>query len=231
MHSPSLLSMFCLCLALAGTVTCMAENTNQPAPPNAETPSPAAVRPDVPFIATPDAVVDQMLKMAEIKEGDVLYDLGCGDGRIVIAAAEKFGVRAVGVEIDPELVKRARQTVAEKKLGHLVTIKQEDIYEIDFQEATVMMIYLSRRINEDLMPDLAKLKPGSRIISHQFDMGNAKEVDLQTVRVDALKDDEQYGGHERLIYKWLVPWETTIKPPVDRRKKPAGWKQRNGRAD
>jgi SAM-dependent methyltransferase len=115
--------------------------------------------PDVIYVPTPQAVVDKMLEMAEVKKGDVVYDLGCGDGRIVVTAAKKYGVKAIGFDIDPQRVKEALENVRSNKVEHLVTIKQEDIFKLDLGEASVVTLYLLPDLNVRLMPQLAKLRP------------------------------------------------------------------------
>ncbi|MCX7887519.1 MAG: methyltransferase domain-containing protein [Verrucomicrobiae bacterium] len=161
-------------------------------------------KPDVVFVPTPQPVVDKMLELAEIKPGDIVYDLGCGDGRIVVTAAKRYGVRAIGVDIDPERVKESLENVRSNKVEHLVTILQKDIFAMDFSDATVVFLYLLPSLNVKLMPQLAKLKPGSRIVSHDFDMRGAKPV--KVVTVTANNDNGDYSS-EHTIYKWVVPWE------------------------
>jgi ubiquinone/menaquinone biosynthesis C-methylase UbiE len=177
--------------ALAQTSdTRKAESANNAAP-NRE--------PDVIFVPTPQPAVDKMLEMAEIKPGDIVYDLGCGDGRIVVTAAKKYGVKAVGVDIDPERIKESQENVRTNKVEKLVTIRHADIFELDFSEATVVTLYLLPSLNVKLMPKLARLKPGTRIVSYEFDMRGAKPKEV--VRQD-------FGrGYEATIYKWVVPWE------------------------
>jgi SAM-dependent methyltransferase len=159
--------------------------------------------PDVPYVPTPRVVVEKMLELAEVKKDDVVYDLGCGDGRIVVTAAKKYGVRAVGVDIDPERVEESRANVRKNKLEKLVTIKKADIFTLDFKEATVVTLYLLPEVNVKLMPQLARLKPGSRIVSHDFAMRGARPS--KVVRIKA----PDYRGHERehVIYLWTVPWD------------------------
>lgn len=156
--------------------------------------------PDVIFVPTPMEVVEKMLEAAQIKKGDVLYDLGCGDGRIVVTAAKKYGIKAVGIDIDPQRVKESLENVKTNGVEKLVTIKQGDIFEEDISEATVVTMYLLPDLNVKLMPKLAKLKPGTRIISYQFDMRGAKPAE-----VIQLKDKD--NGWSRTIYKWVIPWE------------------------
>jgi len=172
-----------------------------------ENPPPPVREPDVVFVPTPQEVVDKMLEMAEVKKGDVVYDLGCGDGRIVVTAARKYGVKAVGFDINPVRVKESQENVKSNKVEHLVTIKQADIFTLDLREANVVALYLLPELNVRLMPQLQKLKPGSRIVSHDFDMRGAKPV--QVHRMTVTEGDSTRNEHT--IYKWVVPWtkETT----------------------
>ncbi|MHB1306107.1 MAG: SAM-dependent methyltransferase [Limisphaerales bacterium] len=160
-------------------------------------------KPDVVFVPTPTGVVDKMIELAEIKPGDVLYDLGCGDGRFVVAAARKHGIKAVGVDIDPQRVADSLANVRSNKVEHLVTIKQADIFELDFSDATVVTLYLLPELNVRLKPKLAKLKPGTRILSYEFEMAGAKP--LRVVECPAGPGFDHYPS---TIYKWVVPWET-----------------------
>ncbi|QDV38554.1 SAM-dependent methyltransferase [Tautonia plasticadhaerens] len=165
--------------------------------------------PDVIYDPTPQPVVEAMLEAAGVKEGDVVYDLGCGDGRIVVTAARKYGVKAVGLDIDPKRVEEARANVEENGVGDLVTIRQADIFREDLSEASVVTLYLLPSLNVKLMPQLRKLKPGSRIVSHNFDMKGAKPKRIFSV------EDER--GPDRLVYLWVVPWEEegTQPPPPE----------------
>jgi 2-polyprenyl-3-methyl-5-hydroxy-6-metoxy-1,4-benzoquinol methylase len=149
--------------------------------------------PDVIFVPTPQDVVDEMLRIAGVKKGDVLYDLGSGDGRIPVTAAKKFGVRAVGIDIDPERIKEANENARRNGVTDLVKFRQEDLFKADFREATVVTLYLLPDLNERLRPRLwAELKPGTRIVSHQFEMG--KWQPEKTVEVNG-----------RTIYFWTIP--------------------------
>ncbi|MDY0000251.1 MAG: class I SAM-dependent methyltransferase [Polyangia bacterium] len=161
--------------------------------------------PDVPFAATPQAAVEKMLELAELRTDDVLYDLGCGDGRIVITAAKKYGVRAMGYDIDPVRVKESRENVRKAGVEHLVTIRRADVLSLDLSGATVITLFMMEAINVALMPRLRRLKPGSRILSYRFGMGAA--IPHQTVR------DTFGAGVGRTIYKWVVPWEERGAPP------------------
>jgi ribosomal protein L11 methylase PrmA len=155
----------------------------------------AAAQPvlDVPYVPTPEPVVDAMLKLAQVKRGDVLYDLGSGDGRIVIAAAKRYGVRGTGVDIDPRRIDEANANARKAGVAKLVRFVNRDLFEVDFSEATVVTLYLLPRINLQLRPKLlAELRPGTRIVSHGFDMGDWKPE--QAVMVGS-----------NTIYLWTVP--------------------------
>ncbi len=169
---------------------------------------PMARQPDVIFVPTPQAVVDKMLELAEVKPGDVVYDLGCGNGRIVVTAAKKYGVKAVGFDINPERIKESLENVRENHVENLVTIRQEDIFTLDLSQASVITLYLLPSLNVKLMPQLAKCKPGTRIVSHDFDMRGAKPVVTLQMSVDNDSSDENTNyGPSHTIYKWVVPWE------------------------
>jgi len=130
--------------------------------------------PDVVFVPTPPAVVDAMLKVAGVGKDDVLYDLGSGDGRIPITAAKRFGTRGVGIDIDPERVAEANAGAREQGVTDRVRFVQGDLFEQDLSEATVVTLYLLPTLNMKLRPTLQALKPGTRIVSHAFDMGDWK---------------------------------------------------------
>jgi precorrin-6B methylase 2 len=154
-------------------------------------------RPDVVFVPTPQEVVDKMLELAEVKKTDLVYDLGCGDGIIVVTAAKKYGCKAVGFDIDPQRVKESKENVKKNGVEKLVTIKEADIFKQDLREANVITLYLLPDLNVKLIPQLEKLKPGSRIVSHAFDMKGVKPK--QVVKVPC-KD-----GVEREVYLWVTP--------------------------
>ena len=153
-----------------------------------------AREPDVIFVPTPPDVVDAMLALAEVRDGDVLYDLGSGDGRIPITAARRWGTRGVGIDIDPQRIREANENARANGVEKLVSFRNEDLFEANFKEATVVTLYLLPSLNEKLRPKLWKdLKPGTRIVSHAFDMGDwepEKTVDVP--------------GAGR-IYLWRVP--------------------------
>jgi tRNA G37 N-methylase Trm5 len=145
----------------------------------------------VPFVPSPENVVDKMIELAGVKKGDVVYDLGSGDGRIVIAAAKK-GARAVGFEIDPDLVAESRANIQKAGVQESAEIRNQDILTVDLSGASVVTMYLLPDVNLKLRPNLQKqLKPGSRIVSHSFDMGDWKADKV-----------EQVNG--RTIYLWTI---------------------------
>ena len=128
--------------------------------------------PDVIYVPTPQEVVDAMLTMANVTAKDVVYDLGSGDGRIPITAAQKYGARGVGIDINPERIKEAEANLAKANVGDKVKFLNQDLFETDISQATVVTLYLLPSLNLKLMPTLKKLKPGTRIVSHSFDMGS-----------------------------------------------------------
>jgi trans-aconitate methyltransferase len=153
----------------------------------------AAQQPDVIYVPTPQALVDEMLKLAGVHKGDVLYDLGSGDGRIPVTAAKRFGIRAVGIDIDPERIREAEDNAKRAGVSGLVQFRREDLFGTDFHEASVVTLYLLPELNLRLRPRLlAELKPGTRIVSHQFDMGD-------------WKPEKQLELDGRTIYLWRVP--------------------------
>ena len=134
--------------------------------------SPLSRKADVLYIPTPQPVVDAMLELAQVKADDVVYDLGSGDGRIVISAAKKYGATGVGIEIDPALVLRARRNADEAGVADRVRFVSEDLFTADLSGASVVTLYLLQSLNERLRPKLVReLKPGARIVSHVFNMG------------------------------------------------------------
>jgi SAM-dependent methyltransferase len=176
------------------------------------TPKAPARKPDVIFVPTPQKVVDRMLEMAEVKKGDVVYDLGCGDGRIVVTAAKKYGVKAIGFDINPERVKESLENVRTNKVENLVTIKEADIFTLDLSGASVVTLYLLPDLNVKLMPQLEKMKPGTRIVSHDFDMRGAKPVQVESVK----GDDDEMGEGEHTVYKWTIPLQKEGNPPANK---------------
>ena len=144
--------------------------------------------PDIHYVPTSGGVTDSMLKLAKVTAEDVVYDLGSGDGRIVITAAKKYGARGIGIELDPELIKKANRNAQKAGVSDRVTFVQADLFKTDFSDATVVTLYLSNSINRRLASILQRqLKPGSRIVSHRFDMGDdwkpEADVRLEGTRV------------------------------------------------
>lgn len=161
--------------------------------------------PDVPYVPTTDQAVSAMLKLAGVKKNDIVYDLGCGDGRIVVAAARDFGARGVGIDINPVRVKEAKANAAKAKVESLVRFEENDLFQADFHEATVVTLFLLPAINLKLRPRLiAQLRPGTRVVSNTFDMGDWKAD--QEARVD--DSDEETGLSQRL-FLWVVPERKT----------------------
>lgn len=152
---------------------------------------------DVPFVPTPLSVVDVMLEVAGVTGDDVVYDLGSGDGRIVIAAARKHGARGVGYDLDPVRVKEARANAREAGVEDRVRFEVQNVFTADFREATVVTMYLLPDVNQQLKPRLlAELRPGTRIVSHAFDLGDWKADKVLEVKGD-------HGNHT--VYYWVVP--------------------------
>ena len=149
--------------------------------------------PDVIYVPTPPQVVERMLALGKVGKGDVVYDLGCGDGRVVIEAAKRYGVRGVGIDIDPQRIAEANANARAAGVTHLVEFRLADLFETDLKEATVVTLYLLPSLNLKLRPKLHKeLRKGTRIVSHDFDMGDWKP--LQTANVNG-----------RTVYLWTIP--------------------------
>ena len=149
--------------------------------------------PDVIFVPTPQEVVDAMLEVAKVTKNDVVYDLGSGDGRIPVTAAKKYGARAVGIDIDPQRIKEANANAQTAGVTDKVKFLNADLFTTDISEASVVTLYLLPSLNVKLMPKLkAELKPGTRIVSHAFDMGDWKPE--QTLNVNG-----------RTVYYWTIP--------------------------
>ena len=156
--------------------------------------------PDVPFDPSPHHVVEQMLKLADVRKGDVVYDLGCGDGRIVIAAAQQFGARGVGIDIDPQRIRESLENAREAGVTGRVRFRNEDLFEADISEATVVTLFLWPEVNLKLRQKLWRdLKPGTRVVSYYWDMGDWEPER----RIPA-------DGHE--IYLWTIPSRRPTQP-------------------
>jgi membrane-associated phospholipid phosphatase len=160
-------------------------------PPRAQVPP--LRKPDVFYVPTPPGVVDAMLKLARVTDKDIVYDLGCGDGRIPIAAAQKYGARGVGVDIDPKRIEEANENAKAAGVTENVTFITQDLFESDIHDATVVTLYLLPSLNEKLMPKLKKeLKPGTRVVSHAFDMGAG------------WPPDDRGEAEGKTVYLWII---------------------------
>ncbi len=166
------------------------------------TPSATRAEDTIPFVPSPMHVVQRMLEVAEIKRGDILYDMGSGDGRIVIEAAKKFGVRGVGIDSNAELVAKARDNAAKEGVSHLVEFRAQDDLTVDISEATVVTLYMFKWFNNALRPKLQKLKPGSRVVAHDFDIDDWKPTKVEYVAPP--KDDTSEYSESRTLYIWKV---------------------------
>jgi precorrin-6B methylase 2 len=171
-----------------------------PAPATkAQEPAQEPARPslDVPYVPTPQPVVDEMLRLAKPTKDDVLYDLGCGDGRIVITAAKKYGTRGIGFDLDPQRIKESRANAEQAGVTDRVTFKQQDLFKTPIGEATVLTMYLLPSVNMKLRPRiLSELRPGTRVVSHAFTM-------------EDWRPDEQSSAGGGNVYFWLVPANLT----------------------
>ncbi len=187
---PSRVALFALALSLAPFGAAVAQE-DEP------------VKKDVPYVPTPQEVVDKMIEMAEIKEGDIVYDLGCGDGRMIVTAAKKHGARGIGVDIDPQRIRESNENAKRADVTDKVKFIQKDLFTMDFKDCDALCMYLLPSVNLKLRPKILDLKPGTRIVSHAFDMDDW-EAD-ETVEVDG-----------RTVYKWVVPakvdgtWTATL---------------------
>lgn len=151
-----------------------------------------------PFVPTPEVVVQKMLKLAEVKPGDTVYDLGCGDGRIIIMAAQKFGASAVGVELDNDLYKQTSERIKELKLEDKVKVIHGDLLQADLKPATVVTLYLLTSANEKVKPNLEKqLKKGARVVSHDFEVPGWKADKTENVG----EDESEFRQHTLYLYR------------------------------
>jgi SAM-dependent methyltransferase len=158
--------------------------------------------PDVPYVPTTEQAVEEMLKLANVQKSDIVYDLGCGDGRIVIAAAKKYGARGVGIDINPVRISEAKANAKKAGVEHLVRFEENDLFKADIHEATVVSLFLLPNINLKLRPKLLQdLKPGTRVVSNTFDMG-----DWKPERESQLADsDEGYSSLSHKFFLWTIP--------------------------
>jgi len=160
--------------------------------------------PDCVYVPTPYDVVEKMLEMAKVKKSDVVYDLGCGDGRIVVEAAKKAGCKAVGVEIEPNRVKEALANVKKNKVEHLVEIRQEDMFTVDLSQTTVLCLYILPSMMIKLRPQLDKLPPGARIVAHDYPITTAQEEKRVTIISNETNE-------KHVLYLYTVP----LKPKAE----------------
>jgi hypothetical protein len=210
-HRLALATIIGLGLISGGCSTTPTATTGQPE--TADTPTDSAIAqapalrsPDVVYVPTPQAVVDRMLAIAKVNSKDVLYDLGSGDGRIPITAAQKFGIRATGIDINPQRIKEANTNAQTAGVTDRVRFLNQDLFQSKFSDATVVTLYLLPELNVKIRPQLlSQLKPGTRIVSHAFDMGDWKPDRTEQVQVE--------GGGTSTIYFWTVP----ANPPANLR--------------
>jgi len=161
------------------------------------------VQPEVPYVPTTNEAVQAMLKLAGVKKTDVVYDLGCGDGRIVITAAKDFGARGVGIDINPQRIKEAKDNAKTAGVENLVRFEENDLFKADIHEATVVTLFLLPQVNLRLRPKLlSDLKPGTRVVSNTFDMGDWKP-DKQA-NLDDSGNEDNFGLSEK-FYLWTIP--------------------------
>jgi SAM-dependent methyltransferase len=169
----------------------------------AQTPQPRR-HPDVPFVPTTEQAVEAMLKLADVKSSDIVYDLGCGDGRIVIAAAKTFGAHGVGVDINPERIAEAKANAKRAGVENLVRFEENDLFQADIHDASVVTLFLLSSVNLKLRPKLMQdLKPGTRVVSNTFDMG-----DWKPQKQVNLGDQEGDFSLSRKLYLWTIPHRT-----------------------
>jgi cyclopropane fatty-acyl-phospholipid synthase-like methyltransferase len=158
---------------------------------------------EIPFVPTPIEVIDRMLELAEVKKSDVVYDLGSGDGRIVIRAAKKYGVRAVGIEMDSSLLDKARKAAKAEGVGHLVEFRNEDALKTDISRATVVTLYMLPWFNEAMKPNFKKmLKPGTRIVAHDFGIEGWEPN--KTEKLPGFELKAEGHKHQHVIYLWRM---------------------------
>jgi SAM-dependent methyltransferase len=182
--------------------------------------------PEVPYVSTPNEVVAEMLRIANVSKDDVVYDLGCGDGRIVITAAKMYGCRGVGIDINPERIRESRENAIKAGVSDKVQFIQMDLFEADIREASVVTLYLLSGVNLRLRPKLFReLSPGSRVVSHEFSMGKWEPDATSSVKAESYRDpylfnywDEQIADYWRThtVYLWVIPgnvkgtWKLTV---------------------
>jgi tRNA G37 N-methylase Trm5 len=157
----------------------------------------AQKKPDVIFVPTPQVVVDKMLELADVKPNEVHYDLGCGNGIIVVSAAKK-GAKSTGFDVDPQRIRESIENIKKNGVGDMAKVEQKDIFTLDLSGADVITLYLLPSLNVKLIPQLEKLKPGARIVSHDFDMKGVKPEKVVKVKGPS---------REHTVYLWRAPLE------------------------
>lgn len=158
---------------------------------------------DIEYVPTPPAVLDQMLEAADLDDGDLVYDLGCGDGRVVIEAARRYGARGVGIDLDPLRVAEARSNVARAGVGDLVAIEHADIFGVDLRPASVVTLYLLPDLNVRLLPQLRQLDDGARVISHDFPIAGVDYDEIWTIVTEHHRPRPKLREH--YVLKWIAP--------------------------
>ncbi len=164
---------------------------------------------NAPFITSPDNIVEKMVELAKLTPDDLVYDLGCGDGRIVITAALKSGCKGVGFDIDPERVAEARENVKLHGVEHLVEIRQADVFTVDLEPANAVLFYLLPWMNRKLIPQFQQMKPGSRLVSHDFPLGDI--IDLPADETAIVKIEEPPPS-DHYVYRWNIPLTVPAAP-------------------
>ena len=165
-------------------------------------PATARSQDPIPFVPSPMLVVERMLQLAEVKQGDILYDLGSGDGRIVIEAAKRFGVRGVGVDLNPTLVAEAKRKAVEEKVSHLVEFHAADGLTVDISDATIVTLYMFKWFNNQMRPKLQRLKAGARVVAHDFDIDEWKPTKIEYV--DPADDPTAELTEPRTLFLWKI---------------------------
>ncbi|HEV3471255.1 MAG TPA: class I SAM-dependent methyltransferase [Pyrinomonadaceae bacterium] len=178
--------------------------TPPPAALETATPSRASVKLDVPYVPTPEVIVERMLRMAKVGKDDVVYDLGCGDGRIVVTAASRYGARGVGYDLNPQRITESNANAVKAGVADRVRFVQGDLFRADLSEATVVTLYLLPDVNLKLRPKLlADLKPGTRVVSHNYGMGDWEPKEVAEIEIQ---------GTTHYIYSWVIPEKAEARP-------------------
>jgi SAM-dependent methyltransferase len=164
--------------------------------------TPARSQESIPYVPTTMPVVTKMLELASVSKDDLVYDMGCGDGRILIMAAKKYGARGVGVDLDPVRIAEAKKNAEQEGVSHMVEFRAEDGTQTDISKATVVTLYMFKWFNNAISPKLQKLRPGSRVVAHDFDIDDWKPTSV--VNLDAEKNGDEGIERPHTLYLWLV---------------------------